>query len=128
MKTRKQVYCFLLALALLTLQVLPGEIFPEGIFPAEKQAPKAAQVPEPVCRYSFNQTVGAAIPVIRENDTLEGSNAGTIPSENASLTVTYTEGISGTGIALDGSYGLKLFPQITGSQYSVSFWVKPETA
>ncbi len=128
MKTRKQVYCFLLALALLTLQVLPGEIFPEGIFPAGEQAPKAAQVPEPVCRYSFNQTVGAAIPVIRENDTLEGSNAGTIPSENASLTVTYTEGISGKGIALDGSYGLKLFPQITGNQYSVSFWVKPETA
>lgn len=87
----------------------------------------AATLPEPVCSYSFNHTIGTASLVIRENDTIEGGNTGTIPIEKEKEAL-YTDGISGKGLYLDGSYGIKLYPEIEGEVYSISFWVKPETA
>ena len=123
---RKQFYAVVIMVVLFVMQILSeGDGFFTGYLQKQEQV-QAETLPKPVCSYSFNHSVGTASPVTRQGDTQEGSNAGTIPAENEAANVSYSEGISGNGIYLDGSYGLRLYPQITGNDYSVCFWVKPE--
>lgn len=115
MKKKRKFYVVIIALFFIAVQILPGG-----------NTSQAVSLPEPDCSYNFNNSVGTALLVTKKNDTLEGSNSGTLPSADKEKTAVYSEGISGKGIYLDGTYGLKIFPQIDGSQYSVSIWVKPE--
>ncbi len=119
-KTRKMGIA--LAAVLFMAQILNGVSLPDG----QKKQAQAAALPQPVYSCNFNQSVGTAQPVMRENDTLEGSNPGTLPAVFDKTDFSYAEGIAGKGIVLDGSFGLKLYPEITGEDYSVSFWVKPD--
>lgn len=86
----------------------------------------AQGLPEAVCVYQFNNSPGTAEVVIRNGDTAEGSNSGAIPSVDTTAGVKYAEGISGKGIYLDGTYGLKLYPGLDSNSYTISLWVKPE--
>lgn len=86
----------------------------------------AGGIPEAVCVYQFNNSPGTAEAVVRNGDTTEGGNSGTIPFVDTAASVKYAEGISGKGIYLDGTYGLKLYPGLASSSYTVSLWVKPE--
>lgn len=116
MKKKRKFYIFIMVLLLVAMQILPNE-----------NISRAVSLPEPVYSYNFNNSIGTALLMTRENDTLEGSNSGTLPSINKEKTVIYNDGISGKGIYLDGTYGLRTFPQIDGGNYSVSLWVKPES-
>lgn len=90
------------------------------------QAVSASALPEPVCTYSFNQSVGTSMVVTRDNDTLEGGNLGTVPKRAKEKEAVFKQGKSGQGLYLDGTYGLRLYPQMETSDYTISFWVKPE--
>lgn len=122
MKKRKRQLGTLLAAVLFGMQILTDAFAPFGW---EENA-QAAALPQPVYSCNFNQSLGTAQPVVRENDTLEGSNTGTVPEVFEKTEIVYEEGIGGSGIVLDGSFGLKLYPEITGEAYTISFWVKPE--
>lgn len=129
MKRGKKWMGIFLAGVFTLLQTIPsdgGNLFYKNVL-QNKSISYAAQTVSPSCSYNFNQSVGTALVVTRENDTEEGSNQGTLPSSNGEKEVLYDDGISGKGIFLDGSYGLKLYPQISGDQYSISLWVKPES-
>lgn len=128
-KIDDSIISFLLAAVFLILQML-SSVDSSLFLLAQQQGSisMAAELPEPICSYYFNNSIGTANVVVRENDTMEGSNTGTIPSENTEKEILYTEGISGKGIYLDGSYGIRVYPQIEGEAYSISLWAKPETA
>lgn len=79
-----------------------------------------------VCMYQFNNSTGTSEIVKRINDTAEGGNSGTLPLADSQADAKYADGISGKGIYLDGTYGLKLYPGLTGPSYTISMWVKPD--
>lgn len=127
MKKRKKLYAAFLVCILFVFQILPEEGILDKVLQKYRQV-QAETMPDPICSYSFNQSTGTALLVTRENDTLEGSNEGTIPVRNTEKTASYMEGVSGKGIYLDGTYGLQIFPKLEGNTYSISFWIKPEKA
>ncbi len=121
MKIRiKRLLAVMLALILFTVQIYNME------FPADRFIARASGIPEAVCTYQFNNSQGTSEVVVRNGDTAEGSNSGTIPVTDTSTTVKYADGISGRGIYLDGTYGLKLYPGIDSPLYTISLWIKPE--
>ncbi len=121
MRTRiKKILVLILIVSLSAVQMF------QSAFPNEKYFVNASEVIKPVCIYRFNNSLGTSEIVIRDNDTAEGSNVGTIPDTNNSVSEKYADGISGNGIYLDGTYGLKLYPKLSGTEYTVSFWVKPD--
>ena len=120
MKIRiKRLLAVMLALILFTVQIYNME------FPADRFIARASGIPEAVCTYQFNNSQGTSEVVVRNGDTAEGSNSGTIPVTDTSTTVKYADGISGRGIYLDGTYGLKLYPGIDSPLYTISLWIKP---
>lgn len=97
-----------------------------GAFTDGKVSVSAEELPEPVCIYQFNNSQGTSEVVTRKNDTAEGSNSGTIPVTDTGTSIKYADGISGQGVYLDGTYGIKLYPGLDSSKYTISLWVKPE--
>ena len=103
MKYKKLLSAFLAA-ALTVATVLPGA----GAIEA-----KAADIPEPVKTFSF------------END-LGGSTMKTFKNEgNYTGNAVYESGKSGQAIRLDGNYGLQMNTGKIGRNYTVSLWVNP---
>lgn len=95
-------------------------------FPYNEFIVSAGEIPEAVCTYQFNNSQGTSEVVVRNNDTAEGSNSGTIPVTDTNTIVKYADGISGKGIYLDGTYGLRLYPGIDSQLYTISLWARPE--
>lgn len=77
--------------------------------------------------YTFENALDGARAVVRQNDTAEGYNGGTLPEETDDSIAIYEEGVDGQAVRLDGTYGLRL-DNVTpvGPTYTVSFWVKAE--
>lgn len=118
-KTRK-ILAVVLVLLLFLTQMYNGTFADRNIIVS------ANGLPEAVCVYQFNNSQGTSETVVRHNDTIEGSNSGTLPVTDTDVNVKYADGINGKGIYFDGTYGIKLYPGITSSSYSISLWVKPE--
>lgn len=127
MKKKRKIYVITIVLLIVIMQVLPDKSFIQAGNKANKKFMQEALFLKPVINYNFNNSIGTALLVTRENDNVEGNNEGTVPIQNKEKTAIYKEGINGKSIYLDGTYGLKVFPQIDGSNYSVAFWVKPES-
>lgn len=108
----------------LVLALLLTCIYHRGLY--NKCITSANGLPEAMCIYQFNNSPGTAEVVIRNGDTTEGSNSGTIPAVDTETSIKYAEGINGKGIYLDGTYGLKLYPGLDSNSYTISMWVKPE--
>lgn len=71
-----------------------------------------------VYSYSFDSTTGNAFAV----DKVIANN----PTKTANPTYTYTDGVNGKAIVLDGSYGLDLGDASKlGDNYTISFWMNP---
>ena len=118
-KEIKKITGIVLVFALLLTCIYHREFY-------NKCTASANGLPEALYVYQFNNSPGTAEIVIRNGDTAEGSNSGTIPSVDTDTSVKYAEGISGKGIYLDGTYGLKLYPVLDSNSYTISLWVKPE--
>lgn len=118
-KRNKKITGIVLVLALLLTC-----IYHRGLY--NKCIASANGLPEAMCIYQFNNSPGTAEVVIRNGDTTEGSNSGTIPAVDTETSIKYAEGINGKGIYLDGTYGLKLYPGLDSNSYTISMWVKPE--
>ena len=126
MEKKRKIYAVAMVIFIIIMQVLPDKNIIQAGNLKNRRLMQEKTFPEPVTNYNFNNSIGTALLVTRENDTLEGSNEGTLPVRNNEKNVIYKEGINGKSIYLDGTYGLKVFPQIDSSNYSVAFWVKPE--
>lgn len=73
-----------------------------------------------VAAYNFNDTTGDAFAVVKN------STAGNAPVVKENATYTYTDGVEGKAIVLDGTCGLELGEsKLLGGNYSISFWMKP---
>jgi len=120
MKTgAKRILAVMLGLSLVFVQEYYGTF-------SRKASVSANGLPEAVCIYRFNNSPGTSEAVTRKNDTIEGSNSGTIPDVDEKADVKYADGISGDGIYFDGTYGIKLYPALESDEYTISLWVKPE--
>ncbi len=127
MKKKRRFYITIIILVIITMQILPDISISQAENLKTRKFMQVTNLPNPICNYNFNNSIGTALIVTRENDTLEGSNSGTLLSVNSEKNAIYKDGISGKGIYLDGTYGLRIFPEINGSDYSISLWVKPES-
>lgn len=81
-------------------------------------------VPRADYSYSFNGKLENALTVTRQGD-VGGFNAGTYPQADDSVTAKFTDGVEGSALYLDGSYGIEL-TGIEGlaDSYTISFWFK----
>lgn len=69
--------------------------------------------------YSFDDTTGSAYAV----DKVSANN----PTKTTNPSYTYTTGVNGKAIYLDGSYGLDLGDASKlGNNYTISFWMNPD--
>lgn len=83
-------------------------------------------VPAADYAFSFDRQLDGAKVVTRQGD-IEGFNEGTEPEENTQKEPVFIEGIEGSAIYLDGSYGVELcgIAPLSDS-YTISFWMKAE--
>lgn len=67
--------------------------------------------------FSFENTLEGAIPVLQAIK----------PLETDAVSCKYCEGVVGSAVSMDGSYGLKLLEDASelGDSYTISFWMKP---
>lgn len=84
-----------------------------------------SSVPSADYSYNFNGNLGNAVAVTRQGD-VGGFNDGTYPEADESVTVKYTDGMEGSALYLDGTYGVELLgvDQLADS-YTISFWFRP---
>lgn len=83
-------------------------------------------VPHADYSYSFNGTMDQAVVVARDGD-VGGFNDGTYPRQDDTLSSCFTEGVEGSALYLDGSYGVELLGvQELADSYTISFWFRAE--
>ncbi len=77
-------------------------------------------IPKAVYAYSFNETLGNAKAVVREEPSTE-------PEEVDDFEPQYVRGIDEEAVYLDGTYGIKLSDvERVGDSYTIAFWMKAD--
>lgn len=71
--------------------------------------------------FSFEQSLEGAVPV-RQADVAGGELR-----EDSAVSCAYSQGVIGSGISMDGTYGLKLLDEASelGDSYTITFWMRP---
>lgn len=76
--------------------------------------------------YTFNRNLGNAIVVTRDEEAMQ-QYGGAYPIANTEVKPKFAEGIEGSCIYLDGTYGIQMEDiEKLGESYTVAFWFKAE--
>lgn len=85
-----------------------------------------SDVPAADYSYSFNDKLDNAVAVTRSGDE-GGFNAGTYPELSDEVLPLFTDGIEGSALYLDGTYGVELMGiEGLSDSYTISFWFRAD--